>query len=106
MACSDGQRLRDVEEATDKEISNAYLSQLENGKITKPSPIILHALASVYGVPYVTLMERAGYLSRSESRGAGKKHGRIATFSVDNLSAKEEHELLKYLAWYRSQQNK
>ena len=30
--------LRDVEEATNKEVSNGYLSQLESGKITKPSP--------------------------------------------------------------------
>lgn len=34
-----GLTLREVEEATGKEISNAYLSQLERGKITKPSPI-------------------------------------------------------------------
>jgi transcriptional regulator with XRE-family HTH domain len=33
--------LRDVEAATGKEVSNAYLSQLESGKITKPS---VHAL--------------------------------------------------------------
>ncbi len=29
--------LRAVEEATNKEVSNAYLSQIENGKIQKPS---------------------------------------------------------------------
>jgi len=40
--------LRQVEEATEKEVSNAYLSQLETGKIVKPSPNILHALARVY----------------------------------------------------------
>lgn len=33
--------LREVEDATDKEVSNAYLSQLENDKITKPSPSIV-----------------------------------------------------------------
>src|SRR2546425_6893236 len=47
--------LRDVEEATG--VSNAYLSQLEQGKMTKPSPQILHKLASFYGVPYEKLME-------------------------------------------------
>ena len=57
--------LREVEEATGKEISNAYLSQLENGKISKPSPSILHSLAGVYSVPYEKLMERAGYLPSS-----------------------------------------
>ena len=43
-------KLRDVEKASDKEISNAYLSQLETGKIEKPSPHVLHALAEVYRV--------------------------------------------------------
>ena len=35
--------LREVEEASG--VSNAYLSQLESGKIQKPSPVILHKLA-------------------------------------------------------------
>src|SRR3990170_3728692 len=47
-----GFSLREVEEATDKAVSNAYLSQLERGKIRKPSPNLLHSLAAVYGVPY------------------------------------------------------
>ena len=33
-----GLSLREVEEATGRAVSNAYLSQLENGKIQKPSP--------------------------------------------------------------------
>src|SRR2546425_8968864 len=40
-----GLSLRQVEEATDRAVSNAYLSQLENGKIQKPSPNVLHSLA-------------------------------------------------------------
>jgi transcriptional regulator with XRE-family HTH domain len=67
-----GFSLREVEEATGKAVSNAYLSQLENGKIKKPSPNVLHSLAEVYAVPYETLI------------------------------AEEEEELLKYLAFLRS----
>ena len=67
--------LRAVEEATGKEVSNAYLSQLENGRIAKPSPHILHALSEVYDVSYQKLMERAGYISPSRKRGSGVKHG-------------------------------
>lgn len=48
--------LRQVEEATNKEVSNAYLSQLENDKINKPSPNILHALSHVYSTSYEDLM--------------------------------------------------
>jgi transcriptional regulator with XRE-family HTH domain len=92
--------LRDVEEAAGHAVSNAYLSQLEKGKIRKPSPNVLHELAAVYGVPYETLMEKAGYLlPATESRG---RRRRLAAFAIDDLTAEEEEELLKYLAFLRS----
>src|SRR5688572_24636608 len=94
-----GLSLREVEEATGKAVSNAYLSQLENGKIRKPSPNVLHSLAEVYGVPYEALMEKAGYLLPSQN-GSGKRK-RLAAFAIDDLTAEEE-ELLKYLAFLRS----
>ena len=95
-----GLSLREVEEATGKAVSNAYLSQLENGKIKKPSPNVLHSLAEVYVVPYEALMERAGYLLPSEDGGRRRK--RLAAFAIDDLTAEEEEELLKYLAFLRS----
>jgi transcriptional regulator with XRE-family HTH domain len=94
--------LRDVEEATGREVSNAYLSQLEGGKITRPSPHILYALSSALGVAYETLMERAGYIVPTGDRAKGAKHGRAATFSIDNLSAEEETALLDYLNYIRT----
>lgn len=94
--------LRDVEEATDKEVSNAYLSQLEKGKIEKPSPDILYNLSEVYNVPYENLMEKAGYLGHRKNRSKEEKHGRAATFSVDNLTPEEEKELLEYLTFIRN----
>ncbi len=50
--------LRQVEEVTG--ISNAYLSQLETGKIAQPSPNYLYKLAEVYRLPYDLLMEKVG----------------------------------------------
>ena len=96
-----GLSLRQVEEATDKAVSNAYLSQLEKGKIRKPSPNLLHSLAEVYGVPYEALMEKAGYLLPSKGNAAGRRR-RLAAFAIDDLTAEEEEELLKYLAFIRS----
>jgi len=93
--------LRSVEEATGKDVSNAYLSQLENGKIAKPSPHILHSLAGVYGVEYSKLMERAGYISPSSKRSKSEKHGKVATFAIDHLTQDEESELLEYLTFIR-----
>ncbi len=95
-----GLSLREVEEATGKAVSNAYLSQLENGKIQRPSPNVLHSLSGVYGVPYETLMEKAGYLLPSEEHG--RRRRRLAAFAIDDLTAEEEEELLKYLAFLRS----
>jgi transcriptional regulator with XRE-family HTH domain len=95
-----GLSLREVEEATDKAVSNAYLSQLENGKIKKPSPNVLHSLAAVYAVPYEALMEKAGYLLPSEDGGGRRKM--LAAFAIDDLTAEEEEELLKYLAFLRT----
>jgi transcriptional regulator with XRE-family HTH domain len=54
-----GFTLRDVERVTG--VSNAYLSQLETGKIKAPSPNVLHKLAVLYEVPYSALMDEAGY---------------------------------------------
>ena len=96
-----GLSLREVEEATGKAVSNAYLSQLENGRIRKPSPNVLHGLADVYAVPYETLMEKAGYLLPSEGKAGGRRR-RLAAFAIDDLTADEEAELLKYLAFLRS----
>ena len=99
-----GFSLREVEQASGNAVSNAYLSQLENGKIKKPSPNVLHSLAEVYVVPYETLMEKAGYLLPSDGKASGRRR-RLAAFAIDDLTAEEEEELLKYLAFLRSRRS-
>ncbi len=103
-----GLSLREVQEATGGAVSNAYLSQLEHQKIKKPSPNVLHSLAGVYGVPYETLMEKAGYLlpNPSETGETGERRRRLAVFAIDDLTAEEEEELLKYLAFLRSRKQR
>jgi HTH-type transcriptional regulator, competence development regulator len=99
--------LREVEEAANGVVSNAYLSQLEHGRIAKPSPNILHCLAQVYGVPYETLMEKAGYIAAAAPNETGsRRHGRVPTFAKDNLTNEEEEALLEYLAFLRSKKGK
>ena len=94
--------LRDVEEATNREVSNAYLSQIEKDRIGKPSPNILHALAEIYVISFENLMEKAGYLMSSSQRSDEDRHGRVATFSEYNLTEEEESELVEYLQFIRS----
>jgi transcriptional regulator with XRE-family HTH domain len=100
LRAATGLSLRQVEEATEKEVSNAYLSQLENGRISRPSPNILHALAVVYNASYEDLMTRAGYVSTA-NQVLNKRHGKVAAFAIGNLTPDEEKALLAYLAFYR-----
>jgi len=44
------------------------LSQIENNKIKKPSPNILHALAELYAISFENLMDMAGYISGTSAR--------------------------------------
>jgi HTH-type transcriptional regulator, competence development regulator len=93
--------LRQVEEATDNEVSNAYLSQIENDKIKQPSPNVLHALSEIYSIDYGRLMEMAGHITPTKSRGQNERHGRIATFANHNLTPEEESALIDYLQFIR-----
>ena len=99
-----GLTLRQVEEATNKEVSNAYLSQLENDNIKKPSPNILHVLARVYSTSYEDLMQRAGYFP-TELASPQQRQARAATFAIENLTPAEEKALMEYLAFIRKNKN-
>lgn len=96
--------LRAVEEETG--ISNAYLSQLEHGKIKTPAPQNLYKLANLYRVPYELLMELAGYpvpgTQSDDSRMAvGTFAARIGTVTQD-----EEEALVDYLQFIRSRKRR
>jgi transcriptional regulator with XRE-family HTH domain len=51
---------REVEQACG--ISNAYLSQMENDKIKKPSPHFLKKLAKLYDANFEEFMQAASYI--------------------------------------------
>ncbi len=105
LRARDGLTLRVVEDATS--ISNAYLSQLETGKITKPSPHILHSLAEFYGVAYEVLMEKAGYINRASGEQSSRaRSGRLAASALGELTREEEDQLLRYLTFIRSTAHK
>lgn len=56
--------LRKLEELSG--VSNAYISQLENGKRGTPSPDILKKISGPLEIEYSHLMEKAGYLDLHE----------------------------------------
>ncbi len=88
--------LREVERQTG--ISNAYLSQLESGKIRNPSPTILHTLACLYGVSYRELMQLAGY----PVPGMIEPSTLNFISRIGSLTEEEEEELIRHLAFLRA----
>lgn len=93
--------LRDVQEQTD--ISNAYLSQLEKGKIKQPSPLVLHKLSEIYEVSYAELMQLSGYPvpNASEEITETGFSSRVGPITKD-----EEDELLAYLEFIRAKRRR
>src|SRR5437867_2497795 len=87
-----GVTLREVEDKI--AISNAYLSQLENGKISRPSPSVLRKLADFYKVSYARLMELAGHPAITQERKA--VFFRTST-GLQEITKDEEKELVEYL---------
>ena len=89
--------LRQVEEATG--ISNAYLSQLENDKIAKPSANVLY---NIYNVELDTLLAAAGIIEKKSS--SNKLLNAVALSSDSSLTKEEEEALLDYLRFIRQKQ--
>lgn len=48
------------------QVSQAYISQLETGKHSSPSPDVLERIAKALEIPYLLLMEKAGYTKESD----------------------------------------
>jgi len=95
--------LRQVEELAG--ISNAYLSQLENDKIAKPSANVLYKLSNIYNVELNTLLAAAGIIEKQVAP-PHKLLNSIA-FSTESLLTKEEEDaLLEYLSFLRQKQKK
>jgi len=96
--------LRSVEESTG--VSNAYLSQLEHGKIRQPSPVILHKLTELYAVSYSDAMRLAGY-PVPEFAGTGTAKPMPKSFSrFGDITPDEESALGEYLDFLRSRRER
>ena len=89
--------LRAVEERTG--ISNAYLSQLENNKISFPSPKFLNKLAALYEVSYEQLMKLAGY---PVSSGKEKARAFRLESSFEDLTPDEKTKVQEYIQFLKS----
>lgn len=87
--------LRQVEEAIG--VSNAYISQLENDKIKKPSANVLYKLATLYQVELDVLLIACGIIKPNQSVN------KISTITnnIGKITSEEEQALLDYLKYLR-----
>jgi HTH-type transcriptional regulator, competence development regulator len=81
-------------------ISAAYLSRLENDRVKRPSPHVLHQLSEALSVPYDELMRLCGY--RVPGAPDDGPAGSVGAALFSDLTDDEREELLEYLAWYRA----
>lgn len=97
--------LRQVEDATD--ISNAYLSQLENDKIKKPSANVLYKLANLYKIDLNLLLKAAGIIEGTLETDVLENDNwvnKIAFYS-DNLDEEDKKEILSYVKFKARKSN-
>lgn len=100
----EGLSLRAVAEKSG--ISNAYISQLESGRVSEPSPKKLAVLAHVYKVSYRSLLEAADYpIPDGDTEAPCKRQHvsspEIARF-VEDIESHEWTPLLAFLKTMRS----
>ena len=89
--------LRAVQERTS--LSNAYLSQIETGKIERPSPNVLFKLAKLYGVPYERLLSLAGHpLPVNNSPVISSR----LQENLEELSDEEKERVFEYIRFLKS----
>lgn len=89
-----GLSLRQIEAGTG--VSNAYLSQIESGKVGPPSPKIIEKLASALGYSYVDLMRAAGHLHEVPTQEPILRLGR-RTVSLADLSDSDQRLLWRFV---------
>lgn len=100
-----GWTLRDVEEKTNRKISNSYLYQLEEDKVKEPSPNILYQLSLVYGASYPDLMRLAGFIVPSMNSRASQTSASVA-FNALDLDEEEKQEVMDFVEFLRRKKNR
>lgn len=97
-----GLTLREVEEKTGRIVKNGYLSQIENGAITRPSAGILYELAQVYGISFGEMLVRAGH--RVPEQEVAPEQRAIADLPLrafEGLDEEDRQALIEYAAFLR-----
>lgn len=97
-----GLTLRQVQELTGGFINNAYLSQIENGKVIRPGLEYLVEFSRLYGLSFVDLLSRCGYPVPEGLRGTADGAG-MPQHLFDGLHEDDRNALIQYAAFLRKQ---
>ena len=96
-----GESLRSAANSAD--ISSAYLLKLEQGLVRSPSPHVLRNLARHFAVPYLGLMDLAGY-DTTDNYVPRPVAGVLAdAMASEPLSDHEQRAVAAFLSTLRSQ---
>jgi HTH-type transcriptional regulator, competence development regulator len=104
-----GWTLRDVEAKAGGRINNAYLSQIESGKVAAPSVELLAVLAETYGVDLWELMYQAGWVGKRVPADGERQDGsrrRIPANVLDELTEDEIEELIAYADFLKARRGR
>jgi transcriptional regulator with XRE-family HTH domain len=98
--------LREVQERTDGHVKNGYLSQVETGHISKPSPDTLWHLAQVYGVDYNDLLLRAGHRQAGPASPSKEDLEGTPLRAIADLTEDEKKDLKDFIEFLRSRRKR
>lgn len=97
--------LRTVEHETG--VSNSYLSQVENGKIKKPSPTVLLKLSNFYNVTFKHIMDLAGHpLPSTYETSLPRTQEFRRKSGFEDLTNEEKESVQEYIDFIRSRRRK
>jgi transcriptional regulator with XRE-family HTH domain len=77
--------------------SSAYLSQIENGLIRQPDPVVLLELAELYKLDFMTLAKWAGWTDEPEGSPDRGNSATLLVRRVLELDDTQRAEMLSYI---------
>ena len=87
-------------------LTRGYLSCLEAGKYTNPSPFKLQALAHVYNIPYESLLRKAGYWEIHCDKVQQDATFTLMLKEVQEMTPEELQSLFDYIDYVKSKRIK
>lgn len=87
-------------------LSRGYLSNLETGKHSQPSPFKLKGLAFVYKIPYESLLQKTGYWENQVDKLKQDTTLTLMLKEVDNMTNSEIQSVMEYIDFVKSRRTK